>query len=195
MKTRKIEEKIIKSINTNDVPSLETIKSKMDFSKKPFKEKESKIKCFNKKLVLGCGISSLCTLVLCMVCMVIIAKNKLIYSNYIHDVLSKEEIKYINENYDEYIPIPVINVNIKEQYCFYVYECYSKQNDLRVYYYKVKSDCTNFEINLYFENNQKIINETNNFGELTSKDYNLKNQKIEFEIEIDGVKKYYCFTN
>ena len=195
MKVKKIEEKIIESIDANDVPSLEEIKSRMDFSKKPFNEKEVKENTYKRKMVFGCLISSLCTLIICLVCMFVIINDSLGNSSNIEDVLSKEEMQFIMDQYDDIIPTPAFFSKIDHNKGIYVYGCYSKSKHKLDYYYKICFFSEKKNINIYVDNEIKNIDINNNFGLLLSMDYNLNNQKIEFEIEIDGVKKYYCFTN
>ena len=195
MKLKKIEEKIIESIDVNDVPSLETIKSRMDFSKKPFKEKEVKENTYKRKMVFGCLISSLCTLIICLVCMFVIINDSLGKSANAEDVLSKEEMGLIMRDYDDVMSKPAFHAKLEKEYEVYIYECYDNVKDKKAYYFKAiyRRDKKTFYIHI--EEEIKTVSFDNNFGLLLSMDYNLNNQKIEFEIEIDGVKKYYCFTN
>ena len=195
MKAKKIEEKIIQSIDTNDVPSLEKIKSRMDFSKNPFKEKEAKTNPYQRKLVFGCVVSALCTLILCLACMFVIINDSLGSSTNIEDVLSKEEKNYLFNLYEEVDSEPIFYSKPVGNYEIYVYECYSKKEHTKEYYYKFDLKGQNINAQIYVGNELKVITKVENFGLLLSLDYNLNNQKIEFEIEIDGVKRYYCFTN
>ena len=194
MKVKKIEEKIIESINVNEVPSLEEIKNRMDFSKHPFKEKETKETNAKRKMVFGCLVSSLCTLIICLVCMCIVINHNLGNSSHIEDVLSKEEMQLIFNTYDDVISKPAFYVKRENKYEIYIYECYNVRS-IKAYYYKVHyNNCTN-AFKIYIENDVKLVTYDNNFGLLLSMDYELINQKIEFEVEYKGTKKYYCFTN
>ena len=195
MKIKKIEEKIIESINVNDVPSVDEIKSRMDFSKHPFKEKEVKETNVKRKLVFGCFVSSLCTLIICLVCMCIVINHNLGNSSHIEDVLSKEEMQYIMENYDDVMPSPVFSAKIDNDNLIYIYVCYSKKFHTKEYYYKVNFKDNTSNLNIKIEDEIDILDYDNNFGLLLSMDYELINQKIEFEVEYKGSKKYYCFTN
>lgn len=194
MKVKKIEEKIIESIDANDVPSLEEIKNRMDFSKHPFKEKETKETNAKRKMEFGCLVSSLCTLIICLVCMCIVINHNLENSSHIEDVLSKEELQYIMGNYDDVMMEPAFYVKRENNYEIYIYECYNVGN-IKAYYYKVHYKNNENILKIYIGNDVKLVTYDNNFGLLISMNYEPSNQKIEFEVEYKGTKKYYCFTN
>lgn len=194
MKVKKIEEKIIESIDVNEVPSVEEIKNRMDFSKHPFKERETKETNVKRKMVFGCLVSSLCTLIICLVCMCVVINHNLGNSSHIEDVLSNDEINTLLLQFEDVNSKPIFYSNAESKYSIYVYECYNKEKNLKEYYYKINFTGQN-SIKIYINGTIKLATEEENFGRLLSTEHDCNNQRIEFEVEYKGTKKYYCFTN
>lgn len=188
--SNKRERKVVSDVNVNEVPSLDKIKTKMDFSKHDFKELKE-IFYSESKLKQACFKTFFITLIICIISSIIVIRIDNACSNIYDNILTRDEISYIRENNDGFSDQPICSYKIGTFKYIYIFE--AKPDNLvgERYYYKINGKHKS-DFKIYINDEIIEITSENLFGLLCTSS---ENEIIEIEIEYEGEKIKFSFSN
>ncbi len=194
MNRKKIEKSIINSVDKDKVISVEDIKSRIDFSKKELiKNDDNKLMFSKKRLVFNSLMSSFATLIIVLVLGFVIRGDNKITS--VEDILTEEEMNYINENSSWIKYEPVFYSQVFSFDNIYIIKTLDiNDREKVVYYYKYLSTNKNVNVDIVLDGDVIAITGDDNFGILFEGNNNSIN-RIEFNVKHKEKEHYYCFTN
>lgn len=189
--SNKKEQKVINDVNVNEVPSLDKIKTRMDFSKHDFKELKE-VFYSESKLKQACFKTFLITFIICVICTIIVIRIDNVFNNESNGILTKDEIAFIEENNEIFNNdfIYYYNMNENTNINIYIFEAKNATLETKNYYYKIKGIYNN-DLKLSVNDKTMIITKDNIFGLLWTSS---GNETIRIEIEYDGVKINHSFS-
>lgn len=185
----KREKKVVSDVNVNEVPSLDKIKTKMDFSKHDFK-KLKEVFYSESKLKQACFKTFFITLIICVISSIVIIRINSSVDSIYDDILTRDEISYIRENNDNYITQPICSYRIGSFKYIYIYKANCKNLVSAKYYYKITGK-NKYGLKIYINDEVIEITSENMFGLLCTSS---ESEIIEFEIENEGKMKKFSFS-